>query len=479
MGSFSVSCGMSKLPIVSNEEIVFIPLKQRLDYNGKPNGANTNHIIFGEREYFQPFLLPIIGHYDTYGGIENIVKNENIKIIEEHYKKSIEDIFETISNNRGIFDSYSNVPKIWEIDLFRNNNLNSFEKLGFELVKENIGFNLLKEKKEEFMFNKEYNLKIYSKDKSKFEVSDDYTLKYVLEKESFDFEKGRFFIEQEEFTKKIKIIKEVSDLTLQNQIYNITGIVLGLKNKENMKFLKELSNLSGMFVLKEVYDKMSENLNFDEFEDSKIFDENAAINTQKVKGVHLTKLGFERIDLNNFKLNNIHVNLKDYYPKIKIENKETHSSNIKEFIDFLNIETNSSYDINSIKDIVGSKAIMLDLNEDIIFINNKIKSKDEKMILFDKTLHDADKNLFSYNSMYLNKISILMSNENLNDGFMTNIFNELDKFKTFDLSMFTTNTPYMASYSGPQDGCFEICKHLNKITSSILEDRYKEYEMEI
>ena len=72
-----------------------------------------------------------------------------------------------------------------------------------------------------------------------------------------------------------------------------------------------------------------------------------------------------------------------------------------------------------------------------------------------------------------------MSNENLNDNFMTNIFNELDRFKTFDLSMFTTNTPYMASYSGPQDGSFEICKHLNKITSSILEDRYKEYEMEI
>ena len=63
--------------------------------------------------------------------------------------------------------------------------------------------------------------------------------------------------------------------------------------------------------------------------------------------------------------------------------------------------------------------------------------------------------------------------------FKTNIFNELDRFKTFDLSMFTTNTPYMASYSGPQDGSFEICKHLNKITSSILEDRYKEYEMEI
>lgn len=85
MGSFSVSCGMSKLPIVSNEEIVFIPLKQRLDYNGKPNGTNTNHIIFGEREYFQPFLLPIIGHYDTYGGIENIVITSSI--LEDRYKE--------------------------------------------------------------------------------------------------------------------------------------------------------------------------------------------------------------------------------------------------------------------------------------------------------------------------------------------------------------------------------------------------------
>ena len=85
MGSFSVSCGMSKLPIVSNEEIVFVPLKQRVNHNGKPNGANTNHIIFGEGEYFQSFLLPIIGHYDTYGGIENIVITSSI--LEDRYKE--------------------------------------------------------------------------------------------------------------------------------------------------------------------------------------------------------------------------------------------------------------------------------------------------------------------------------------------------------------------------------------------------------
>ena len=76
MGSWSVYCGISKIVITSGQECVFIPLKKSMSESG-------SRLI--------PATLPIFGEYDDYGGMENIIKDENTKLIEEHFDCTIEE----------------------------------------------------------------------------------------------------------------------------------------------------------------------------------------------------------------------------------------------------------------------------------------------------------------------------------------------------------------------------------------------------
>jgi hypothetical protein len=75
MGSWSVSCGISNIAITSGHKCVLLPIK-------KHKGEYLDYI---------PACIPIFGEYDDYGGIEDIEKNENTKLIEEHFGVTIEE----------------------------------------------------------------------------------------------------------------------------------------------------------------------------------------------------------------------------------------------------------------------------------------------------------------------------------------------------------------------------------------------------
>lgn len=78
MGSWSVHCGISNIAITSGQECVVLPIKSVGDTATR----------------FVPYLaatLPIFGVYDDYGGIEDIVEDENTKLIEEHFGVSIDE----------------------------------------------------------------------------------------------------------------------------------------------------------------------------------------------------------------------------------------------------------------------------------------------------------------------------------------------------------------------------------------------------
>jgi hypothetical protein len=77
MGSWSVYCGISNITITSGQECVFIPLKKNDNYRGYMP--------------FMPATLPIFGEYDDYGGIENIVKDNNTELIAKHFNCEIEE----------------------------------------------------------------------------------------------------------------------------------------------------------------------------------------------------------------------------------------------------------------------------------------------------------------------------------------------------------------------------------------------------
>jgi len=76
MGSWSVYCGISQIAITAGRPCVLIPLKKEYNNTYLP---------------YLPATLPIFGTYDDYGGIEDIEKDENTKLIEEHFDCTIEE----------------------------------------------------------------------------------------------------------------------------------------------------------------------------------------------------------------------------------------------------------------------------------------------------------------------------------------------------------------------------------------------------
>jgi len=94
MGSFNVTCGISKIPIRSDDPIVYIPLNmsERLNYENKLDGGQ-HHLVY-PWVYYKPLTLPIIGFYGGCGDINNIEIDNNVKIIEEYFKISIENFLD-------------------------------------------------------------------------------------------------------------------------------------------------------------------------------------------------------------------------------------------------------------------------------------------------------------------------------------------------------------------------------------------------
>jgi hypothetical protein len=82
MGSWAVYCGISNIAITSGQECIFLPLKK---------SKNNEYLPY------LPATLPIFGEYDDYGGIENIVHDENTKLICEHFGCSIDQFCEFLT----------------------------------------------------------------------------------------------------------------------------------------------------------------------------------------------------------------------------------------------------------------------------------------------------------------------------------------------------------------------------------------------
>lgn len=181
MGSFSVSCGMSKLPITSDEKILFVALEPATDASGERCKIPLAHLTYREQNLYKPFFLPIKGNYNTYGSLENIERDYNVELLENYYNKSIDDILKTIMDNRGMFDSFSETHKIWDLKLCEKNSLNTFKDLGFELIKFNG---------KEVMYNSEFNFKISNNlnNDSNFKINEHYILNHFKTKIKYEFD---------------------------------------------------------------------------------------------------------------------------------------------------------------------------------------------------------------------------------------------------------------------------------------------------
>lgn len=106
MGSYSHCCKLSSLPITYGEPVVLIPmlpvknLYENSEASLKKYGSTYLCSNNGTRLKFMPNMFPIKGTYNDYGGMENIVEDDNTKIIEEYYGLSIQEIVDVICSGR-------------------------------------------------------------------------------------------------------------------------------------------------------------------------------------------------------------------------------------------------------------------------------------------------------------------------------------------------------------------------------------------
>jgi len=128
MGHYSHTCKLSGLPITGNTPVVLFPLipnRERFD-NSEDSlakyGTTYQCSNDGMNLQYYPIWFPIKGDYDEYGGIENIIEDDNTKALEEYYDLKIQDICNVLTSGRkddGFDESLSvikiapELPKDW------------------------------------------------------------------------------------------------------------------------------------------------------------------------------------------------------------------------------------------------------------------------------------------------------------------------------------------------------------------------------
>ena len=118
MGSFSYTCQLTGVPITSGNRAVLIPLVPRdnvydcelseLRKKGQASLISND----GCNLYFNEFCFPIFGEYNDYGGLENIVEDDNTKVLEKYFKMKIQDIVDVLCDNRKDGTEYSDSTKL-------------------------------------------------------------------------------------------------------------------------------------------------------------------------------------------------------------------------------------------------------------------------------------------------------------------------------------------------------------------------------
>ena len=109
MGYWTISCQLSGVPITHRAPAVIIPMlrtENELDFEyGLSTSPYSNS---GSWWKYRPSFFPIFGKYDDYGGIEDIIEDDNTKILESFYGIDIHTIAKILTCDRKA-DGYDDV----------------------------------------------------------------------------------------------------------------------------------------------------------------------------------------------------------------------------------------------------------------------------------------------------------------------------------------------------------------------------------
>jgi hypothetical protein len=106
MGSYTHNCKLTGVPITAGEPIALVmlhPNKSLYEYSEESlrNYGTTYYCSNeGPRFKFTPFAFPIFGKYNDYGSMEDIVRDDNVELLEEHYGLTIEQIVRIVTSGR-------------------------------------------------------------------------------------------------------------------------------------------------------------------------------------------------------------------------------------------------------------------------------------------------------------------------------------------------------------------------------------------
>lgn len=448
MGSFNVSCGISRLSINYGDRCALLPLI-RSPYN-KNGVIESTSMFVGYETIFQPFCFPIFGTYDDYGSLEKIEKDSNTKAIEEYLGMSIENYVSLITDGRNnVYDKFSNYCTI----LYDN--------------PQNLDY--------------DYDIKTFLKEIG-FVNKDG---KYVIE------EKCEVIIDGDNFNV-IFLVNSINKSYYKydknhflQDYFKLYDEYLGI-SEENLKKLKIISQTSAMFMLRDVYDFYA--LNQTDKQD---------ISDCRINETMLMELGFIPDEKYvNFTKDNITVSFKDYFPKIK--GIDFFYGEIHEFIkiykekngeklDLSKYEKMDSFDLTTfnfkwefkrrLQNVVTINKRYFELikeeipdltNEENIakfIVNHSNELAISKEILF-KDFYLMQKCNYFY-KIYL---SSLIKFENID--FLT-------QFSRFYESMQLSNILLFPTYCGTQCGCRQAEVKLSYIINKIVEKREQELKEEI
>ena len=105
MGCFNVACSISNISIGAGDDVVFIPLVPP-----RFGRERYNHMLIYPYDLHNPFCLPVRGKYNDYGGLEEVVQDDNTEIVEKFLGITIEELMDCISR-KGVYDTFSKMSE--------------------------------------------------------------------------------------------------------------------------------------------------------------------------------------------------------------------------------------------------------------------------------------------------------------------------------------------------------------------------------
>ncbi len=249
MGSFNVSCGISGLSINEGDRVGYLILRKphsAIKNTIQTNGKGDSNYLYCDA-LFSPFLPPVYGTYNDYGGVEDLDENITSKFLEKRYGIPIKDIIESISVSREIYYDDAPIYKNFIANEHKNSNSQWRTPIGEEL--EVLGFTKINQNEYKF------------KDKSIYLDSSSSSTNYEFREYVGTSSTSTPFI----MNGKAYSGYATSWYALAHNFALVTGYLPGIP-EELWKNVWELYSFSGMYFLPGAYDAVYEIIKDEYFE---------------------------------------------------------------------------------------------------------------------------------------------------------------------------------------------------------------------